>query len=228
MRIQELTLYTSQLQKQKQFYQEVLELQLIHQSLTSVSFKLGRSLLHLEYKPGATPYHYAINIPANQEEAALQWLKSRVDILKDENYEIQDFNDWNARAIYFYDEDQNIVEFIARKTLNNGSEKNFDSSALLEISEIGIPSENIKNIYSQITDHIPLEIYDGGFDRFCALGDEHGLFICINKNVKDWFPTNDKAHSSEFHIRLVHQDIEVAFQFVNGYIIRIPDRYILN
>lgn len=228
MKIQELTLYTSQLQKQKQFYKEVLELQLIHQSLTSVSFKLGRSLLHLEYKPDATPYHYAINIPANQEEAALQWLKARVDILKDENYEIQDFNDWNARAIYFYDEDQNIVEFIARKTLNNGSEKTFDSNALLEISEIGIPSENIKNIYSQITDHVPLEIYDGGFDRFCALGDEHGLFICINKNVKDWFPTNDKAYSSEFHIRLVHQDIEVAFQFVNGYIIRIPDRYILN
>ncbi|UTW66341.1 VOC family protein [bacterium SCSIO 12643] len=228
MRIQELTLYTSQLEKQKLFYRDTLEFNLIQESEISVSFQVGKSILAFEYREDATPYHFAINIPSNQEELALKWLKARVEILKDASFEIQDFENWNAKAIYFYDADQNIVEFIARKNLNNWSGKAFDASALMEISEIGVPSDRIQNIYSQITEHVMLEIYDGGFERFCALGDEHGLFICINKNVKDWFPTNDKAYSSEFHIKLSHHDIEVAFQFVNGYIIRIPDRYILN
>lgn len=228
MKIQELTLYTSQLQKQKEFYTEVLELQLIQESDKSISLQIGESVLTFIFNVDATPYHFAINIPSNQEVLALNWLKSRVAILKDDVHEIQDFEDWNAKAVYFYDRDQNIVEFIARKNLNTWSGKPFESSSLLEISEIGIPSNNINHIYSQITEHVSLEIFDGGFERFCALGDEHGLFICINKNVKNWFPTSDKAYSSEFHIRLHHQEIEVVFQFVKGYIIRVPDRYILN
>ena len=59
-----------------------------------------------------------------------------------------------------------------------------------------------------------IEVYDGNFERFCAIGDEHGLFIVINKAVKDWFPTNDKAFSSEFEMEMVQNQKSFRIEFV--------------
>ena len=80
----------------------------------------------------------------------MNWLKQRVEILRDGNYEIQNFDSWNARAIYFYDEDKNIVEFIARKNLKNENQGEFDSDSLLEISEIGVSVNDINPIYNSL------------------------------------------------------------------------------
>ncbi|MEO0572284.1 MAG: VOC family protein, partial [Bacteroidota bacterium] len=130
-------------------------------------------------------------------------------------HEIQDFDFWNAKAIYFYDMDHNIVEFIARKNLKNGTDKEFNSNSLLEISEIGIPVNDIETTFNTLNTLSNLSKYDGGFEKFCAIGDENGLFICINKQLKNWFPTGDKAHSSEFGITFEENGKEYAMEFRN-------------
>jgi catechol-2,3-dioxygenase len=96
MQIKKLKIYTANLSAQSEFYSEVLNLEWIGQAKNSVSFKIGRSVLEIEEASNSTPYHFAINIPSNQENEALAWLKNRVDILKDGNNEIQDFVFWNA------------------------------------------------------------------------------------------------------------------------------------
>ena len=158
----------------------------------------------------------AINISCNQELEALNWLKQRVEILTYNENEIQDFFNWNAKAIYFYDMDDNIIEFIARKNLENTSHCEFGSANLLEISEIGLPVQDIENTYTSLCDIVPLQIYDGGFGKFCAIGNEHGLFICIDKNQKDWFPTGDKAYSSEFEIEFMENEVKYNLAFKGG------------
>ena len=100
--------------------------------------------------------------------------------------------------MYFYDKDHNIVELIARKNLKNESDSAFDQNSFLEISEIGIPVKDIKPVFNRLNTTCGLDVFDGNFERFCAIGDDSGLFICVNKLVKDWFPTNDKAYSSDF------------------------------
>jgi len=215
MQIKKLKIYTSSLSAQSQFYSEILKLKMLSQSENSISFKIGRSVLEIESAQKATPYHFAINIPSNQENEALVWLKSRVEILKDGNNEIQDFEAWNAKAMYFYDMDKNIVEFIARKNLDNRSNETFDQNALLEILEIGMPTNDIENKFNFLNENIGMEIYSGGFDRFCAIGDEHGLFICIDKNIKDWFPTSDKTYSSDFEVCIQQGEIEYGVAFKN-------------
>ena len=116
MKIKELVLFTGNIDKQRDFYSGTLELKEIKSvSCDEVSYKIGDSVLKFIQKNQATPYHFAINIYSNKEQEALLWLKERVLILKDGEYEIQNFESWNAKAIYFYDEDKNIVEFIARK-----------------------------------------------------------------------------------------------------------------
>ena len=91
------------------------------------------------------------------------------------------------------------------KNLDNRSELAFDQNSLIEISEIGLATDHIENEFNFLNKTIGLEIYSGDFDRFCAIGNENGLFICVNKNKKDWFPTGDKIFPSGFEI-MIHQN----------------------
>ena len=221
MQIKELKIYSPNLKAQADFYTKLLGLTIIQEESNFVSIQMGTSFLKIEYKAETTPYHFAINIPANKDIEALAWLKSKVAILKEGPNEIQDFDFWNAKAVYFYDVDKNIIELIARKNLDNSTGKKFDSGLFLEISEIGLPTLDIEKEYNVLHDLTGIEVYDGGFERFCAIGDENGLFICINKEKKDWYPTNEKAYSSDFEIRFIEKGNEYHFQFKNSELMSI-------
>lgn len=203
MEIKKITLYTNQIEKQKQFYHHNLGFTLIRENEELIELQIGKSILAFQYKQDCSPYHFAMNIPSFQEQEALAWLQKKTKILNDENENnIQDFDDWNAKAIYFYDPDNNIVEFIARKNLAYQTDRKFTAQSVKEISEIGIPTDKIAKHYDWLHQQFSLEIYSGTMHRFCAIGNEKGLFICIDKNIKKWFPTNDDAHSSPFEITI--------------------------
>lgn len=217
MKINRLILYTSQLDEQTQFYKEVLGIKLIEKTNDHSSFKIGNSILSFYFRENATPYHFAFNIPSNQINEALAWLKQKCEILKnEEEEEIIHFDLWDAKAIYFYDKDLNIVEFIARKTINVESNTSFRAESLICISEIGLPVNNMERAYHHLNQVKKLPIYSGDFNQFCAAGDESGLFIIINKEKKKWFPTNDIAHSSYFRI-----EGDYNIEFTNGKINKI-------
>jgi len=215
MKIKELKIYTTKLEEQTQFYADILGVKIIERSKNSVFFAIGSSKLIIEQRKTATPYHFAINIPSNKEKEGLQWLKNKVGILKDGQEEMIDFVNWNAKAMYFYDADQNIVELIARKNLSNHSNKKFNQDLFLEISEIGLPTENINREFMILNEACRLEVYDGNFEKFCAIGNDHGLFICVNKNIKKWFPTNDVTYSSNFEVIINEKGKEYAISYEN-------------
>ncbi|MCG8577193.1 MAG: VOC family protein [Flavobacteriales bacterium] len=217
MKIHELEIFTSKLKQQTTFYTQTLGLSIVEQTSSSASFQIGNSKLKLVQKENSTPYHYAINIPANQEKEALEWLKQKVEILKDEELEIQHFDFWDAYAVYFYDEDKNIIELIARKTLKNESDQPFSEKSLLEISEIGVPTLDIEQEYQHLNTTSGIPIYSGSTERFCAIGDEHGLFIIINTSLKkEWFPTEDKPFFSSFKIKFAEGNKEFKFAYTEG------------
>jgi len=216
MQIITLTLHTSNLKAQKEFYCNVLGISLHSESENHIDFVIGNSLLKFKYKADSKPYHFAINIPSNKEYEALDWLKERVIVLKHFEDEIIDFINWNAKAIYFYDADKNIVEFIARKNLKTDIPTVFNSGLLLEISEVGMPVNNIKEVYDSLHDTCDLGVYFGDFDKFCAIGGERGLFIVIDKNSKNWFPTNDKAFASVFNIKIRANKKHYIIDFFKG------------
>lgn len=225
MKIRKLTLFTTRIEPQIQFYRQVLGLPIKQSNKDSVQFQIGKTELELRFKENATPYHFAINIPCNKEHEAMQWLKQRVTVLKDNALELIDFSDWNAKAMYFYDEDNNIVEFIARKNLDNQSNAAFDIDQLLEISEIGLPCDHIEDIYNQLHEDAGLEIYSGSLNVFCAIGDERGLFICIDKNKKKWFPIDASvtnadeiniAYASDFNALIEVKGKVCSCTYLNG------------
>lgn len=215
MKIEVLKIYSNNIIAQADFYAQVIGLKNLSQDANHVTFKIGSSQLVIRYRAESTPYHFAINIPANKALEALVWLKNKVTILKDGDIEIQDFPNWNAEAMYFYDPDKNIVELIARKNLNNELPEEFTADQFLEISEIGLASTEIKKHYTFLNKLTGMEIYAGNFERFCAIGGEHGLFICINTLEKDWFPTGDKAFASAFEIQLQSHGKQFNLTFEN-------------
>lgn len=216
MKIQKLTIFTSQLQEQLKFYRDNLQMEIRNQSEEHFDLIAGYSVLEFRQREKSTPYHIAFHIPDKQEEEALRWLKERVSILKSNSDEIIDFSNWDAKSVYFYDEDKNVIEFISRGHLNKPESAIFSGKSIVGISEIGIPTENIQEKFDFLQRNCSLEIFDGSFERFCAIGDPQGLFITINKNMKDWFPTGDKAFSSDFEIEFTHKEKSCHLQFLNN------------
>jgi len=213
MKITRLNISCKNIVKQKEFYKDVLGLEILNSILNSFELQLGYTVLHFQEAESFKPYHIAFHIPDKEEEKALKWLKNKVKVLKYEDLEIIDFTGWDAKSLYFYDADMNIMEFISRRNFNGKSEESFSEKSILGISEIGLATEDIYVKYKFLSANIGLEVFDGNFEKFCAIGDDEGLLITINSVFKTWFPTSDKAYNSEFKIQLEHNEKEYNFQY---------------
>jgi len=218
MKIKQLILYTQRLEEQTRFYKNTLGFACVEESFNHSSFQIGSTMLSFYYRETSTPYHFAINIPSNQEKEAMNWLKQKgVEILRNEEHEeMIHFENWNAKAMYFYDVDNNIVELIARKNSPTTSSAIFRAQSMLCVSEIGVPVDKIEKAYNDLNQIKKLPIYSGDLSRFCAAGDENGLFIIIDKAKKKWYPTDDTPHSSYFRM-----EGEYNVEFANGKIKKI-------
>lgn len=139
---------------------------------------------------GAKPfYHFAFNIPQNKILAAREWQLARSPLvptperLRDRDYpdDVRHFPHWNAHSVFFFDPAWNIVEYIARHDLKNDAPGGFTTTDLLCISEIGFvveqPNEHARALHAALG----LEAYPRGTDNWWAMGDEHGLVLCLPK-----------------------------------------------
>ena len=75
-----------------------------------------------------------------------------------------------------------------RVTLNNGSNEGFDSRQILNISEIGLPSENVIELANDLCTRLGLSVYKQEADEnFTPVGDDNGLLILPIKD-RIWMP----------------------------------------
>ena len=196
MKILEIEIQTDNIKETETFYSEILGLQLVNKNQNSISFKAGQSKLTFIKSDNINPkYHFAFNIPNNKLEEAILWAKSRLRLIEnDENGIIANFESWNANAIYFYDNNNNIVEFIARFDLENSTEKPFDISVIESISEIGIVTDKPLDLAETLIESYNLVYFNKSkkSEKFAALGNDNGLFIIVETNRK-WYPTEQKA-----------------------------------
>jgi hypothetical protein len=115
---------------------------------------------------------------------------------------VQDFTDWNARAVYCYDADGNIVEFIARFNLaGEQGPRPFDKSALWNISELGIVVPDIPGFIQTLQQHLPISTWKEYGPDFKAIGSETGLLITVPPG-RNWFPTSIPAATSAATIKI--------------------------
>lgn len=216
MKIKALTLFTADISKAKAFYHQLLGFECIEESTPAITFKIGYSFLTFQQTNDFQnpAYHFAFNIPENQIDAAKSWLSSKVTLQRDETGNtIIDFKNWNAQALYFYDSIGNIVELIARHDLDNASLLPFSAQSIINISEMGLPVQDVNTLVNTIQAHSELPTYKSGSDKFYPLGDEEGLLICVPTN-RIWYMTEDLL-SHDFPCTIKIEELEEPFEFGN-------------
>ena len=120
------------------------------------------------FVPGETsPQHFAFHV------ADLEPWKQRLDVSEE-----HDFSSWGgARAVYFRDPEENVVELIARP----------QARPELAIAEVGLPVEDVSAAVDVLERELGLHPYDEWADSFAPLGDDDGLLIVVRIG-RGWFP----------------------------------------
>lgn len=191
MKIQQLTINTRNFAEMKQFYDEKLGLSVAEEQSDRVRIQAGGSQLILQKAAASgeqSMYHIAFTIPTNQLGGAKEWLTQRgITLFRDQDGDQFHFENWNADALYFYDPDENLIEFIAHHSFDNAKDENFTSSQLLRISEIGLPVNEVEAAVERIQTKLGLSMWSGDGRQFAAMGDAEGLLIVVDRN-RPWFP----------------------------------------
>lgn len=207
MRIVELTLFSHNLEAQKQFYQSVFGVDFYEDSVDHFSFQAGWTKVTFRKSNIKTVYHYCYLIPSNKLDEAIVWLQDKIELITVGGEVIHQHTHWNAAAIYFYDADGNIGELIARYDLPYISDHPFTYTDILCMNEIGLPSSDCRKLNAEISDKIGTEIWKGDLDRFVVNGDQEGMFLLVNNTVKDkWYPTNIFPETVNIEALINHQD----------------------
>src|SRR5919201_46562 len=116
----------------------------------------------------APPHHFAFHV------ASLEPWQRRLDVTEE-----HDFSGWDgARAVYFRDPEENIVELLARP----------EPRPELSIAEVGLPVDDVPAAVDALAT-LGLGPYDEWDDTFAPLGDADGLLIVVRPG-RAWFPTD--------------------------------------
>ncbi len=190
MLIKRLELLTLNLPTQYEYYHRLLELPAeIHSNVLIIG--AGRTQLMFKQAPAswAGQYHFCFNIPQNRFNESKKWISTKTPLLQDDSGrdEFQSAS-WNSNSLYFKDAANNILEFIARHDQHNDVDEPFNSSQILQISEIGLPSRDVISLAEELCDQLGVSIYrQEASETFTPVGDEDGLFILAVEN-RIWYP----------------------------------------
>lgn len=202
MRFVEVTLKTAEMAALKHFYVDVLGVPVIAQGNGFVTFGIGETKLTFEETAEGRPfYHFAFNIPENQFREAKAWISGKTALNLENGEDETNSIDWNAHSVYFEDPAGNILELIARHTLDNASDAPFNADGLLCVSEIGIVKEDVP-AYVEELEGRGVPKYREGSGEFAPVGDEHGLLIVVKKGRR-WFfaEKNAEIFPAKVHVK---------------------------
>lgn len=190
MNIRRLELLSADLWVQRDFYADVLDLPVI---LTSSSLEVKAGATDLIFKQAWSDfegaYHFAFNIPENRFHAAKKWISSRAPLLRDSNGQ-EEFQSesWNSDSLYFLDAGGNVLEFIARHNLKNAVDEDFASPQILNVSEMGLPSEDVVSLANELCTKLGISVFmQEPNENFTPVGDDNGLLILPAKD-RIWKP----------------------------------------
>jgi catechol 2,3-dioxygenase-like lactoylglutathione lyase family enzyme len=217
MRLQEVNLITGSLTQCRVFYAELLGLEVKEVSSTGICFKVGSGLLRFREVAHSHPrYHMAFSIPNNMLHASLEWLGQRTVILPySPESVIADFTGWNAKAFYFRDADENILECIThfdQQTYRAGA---FSGDCFASIMEIGLAVEDVTAACADFNGHYGLPYYAKGprLKDFSVMGDEEGMLI-VTKKGRGWLPTQEAAEPFPVRLLIEHYGKTSHLEFV--------------
>lgn len=215
MRIKEIEMLSHDLVQTEKFYSGILGLPVDQKNDFLLSYTVGDSRLVFTKTDIEKPvYHFAFNIPHNKLHEAETWLSSRVTPIQFQDANIIDFKNWNAKSIYFLDNNGNVLEFIARFGIDNKSNTPFDGSSILSISEIAFVTDHVEKLANELMEHYGFTYFGKQIQRqdFSALGEDHGLLILVSSE-RNWFPTSIRAEQFPTKVIIENHNKTIEFEY---------------
>lgn len=196
------------LEEMRNFYGDLLGFKIITSSANELIVETGNSRITFVPAPQAVErpfYHFAFNIPENKLRAARKWQLARTPLIPpnadivDPEYgaDVWHFRHWNAHSIFFWDPADNIVEYIARHELKTAAAGDFSLNDIHYVSEIGLMVDDQGRSAAEIEKHLGLASYPPGNDQPWAMGDAHGLLLCLSRG-RIWGTRDKKRRFDEF------------------------------
>ncbi|MBL4643444.1 MAG: VOC family protein [Flavobacteriaceae bacterium] len=216
MEIRELIIYSNRIKEQEAFYKNVLGFQCSEIINNRFVINAGETKLVLEKSTKEFFYHFAFLIPTGSINAAIDYLeKKSVQLLPLHGDKIIHFD--TGQAIYFYDEDGNIVEFIERPTLDYPTRSDFSVNSILKLNEIGLPVSEPKKMIKKLINEFGIQpIKNAPYnDRICWGGDFNGAIIVIKEN-RNWLPTEKPGMINDLSIKYIAAGQEYNLIIVNN------------
>lgn len=204
MRFDQLHLYTHRLEEELQFYSNTLGFPLIQSSQDAFTVQVGWTELTFHRTIKSHQYHYCFLIPSNQLQEAKAWFEPRARLIEEPDGAVfHHFESWNAESFYFYDASGNIAECIVRHDLNNPSDDAFDQHSICGVNEMGIAVTNVADTLDQFDKACQLPFWKGNRDSFGTCGDQEGLFVLVDPQLKkSWYPTERPPTAEPFETQI--------------------------
>ena len=139
-------------------------------------------------------YHFALLVPGNRFDAALEWASARTSLLPrgDSGQVVFDFSHWSASACYFHDPAGNIVELIAHRGIgDSGRTGSFSAHELLGLSELGLVGDQAV-MARGLEQVLGLRVWDGSVATLAFVG-ERAHTLILAPGGRGWLPTGREA-----------------------------------
>jgi len=156
----------------------------------------GETTLRFRAGGGDPFYHVALLVPGDRFDAAHAWADERFELLGG----VFEFENWDARAVYFLDPAGNIVELIAHCGLEeNGCVGEFAAEEIVGFSELGLVGERAERLAE-----LELPLWSGTIDdpESLAFVGEKGRTLILAEEGRGWLPTGRPAepHPAAFKL----------------------------
>ena len=151
---------------------------------------VGATVLMLVAGDPGGHHHLAVAIPADAVTAALAWLSGRADLLApDPAHPVIDGpRAWDSQSVYFRGPDDAVLEVIARHRRRERHAGPFGPAALLEVSEVGLPVDDVPATVAALGRELAVPPFGTPQPLFAPVGGDDGLLIVVAAD-RAWFPT---------------------------------------
>lgn len=203
--ITELEIRSANIDSSRIFWTQKLGFPMIDSTLNTVTIQVGTSRLkYNRINPDFDPTpinHFAIRIPKNQIESALDWLKNEggkypngpktaVKIIRDEltGAEIIQNPIYNTSSIYIEDDAKNIIELVAHRDFGTEQEGDFSKEQFLNISEVAVVTKMVDQCQDKLQAEFGVQIFPKTTYGYRPIGGQNGAFVVLVPN-RIWAPT---------------------------------------
>jgi len=220
MQIKFLKLFSKNIEAQKEFYQNLLGFSCEERANGFKIITKENSLL-FEKSEKNVYYHFAFLIPTDSILEAITFLENKnIRLLPYKGEKIIQFD--QGKAIYFFDQDKNIVEFIERPLTNYTKNTTFDIEQVIKLNEIGLPHKTPTLMADILMNNYGIHpINKGSFrENFCWVGDHHGVII-ITQEGRNWLPTDKPGVINDFAICYEDMGKEFCVSFESNTIVSL-------